>query len=251
MGTFQRPLLIALILLAGGEAAFGETYADPSGFSFTYPEGWVAVTSAAMGDVKQVIPGELKDWVVRNNVDLNQIAVVLIRDANEEFLENLNVVVKPQQIPVNDKTAKELTAAISQQYGTMGVKLEGVQGRVEKIGSHNAIVVGFQSRLPGVDATLRQKQIVIPGGGKTYIVTCTAKADTFDQYRPTFDGVLASFQAPAPVAQGFQWNQAALSGAIGGVVGGMIAALALAKRSLLGKAKPAPESPGKPEAEEV
>jgi hypothetical protein len=251
MGALYRQiLLIGLILLACGQSAFGETYSDPSGFSFTYPEGWIAVTQKAMGDVNQIVPDDTKEWVLKNNVDLSQIAVTVIRDGNEEFLENLNVVVKPQQIPVNDKFEKELKAAISQQLGTMGVKLEGVQSRIEKIGSRDAIVVTFQSRLPGVDDLLRQKQIMLPGGGNTYIITCTAKADSFDKYQPTFDAVLASFQAPAPATQGFVWNQAAVSGAIGGVVGGMIAALALAKRSSSGKSKAKPESPTASEADE-
>jgi hypothetical protein len=234
----RRFLLVGLILLAWEQSAFGGSYADPSGFSFTYPDGWVAVTRAGMGAVNQAVPREVKSWLSRNKVDLSRVAVVLIRDGRDEFLENLNVVVEGQQLPVDDKTVKKLTDTIAQQYGAMGVKVDGLQGRVQKVGSRDAVVLEYQSRMPGVSDTLRQRQVLFPGGGKTYIVTCTAKASSFDKYQPTFDRVLASFEIPAPVAQGFDWNRVVMMAVVGGVIGGVIGGLAWLVRKLSGKAGP-------------
>jgi hypothetical protein len=252
MGSFhRRSLLIGLILVACGQSAFGGSYADPSGFSFTYPDGWVPVTRAAMGDINQVVPRELKDWISRNKVDLNRVAVTLVRDGRDEFLENLNVVVDAQQIPVDDKTVKKLTDMISQQYGAMGVKVDGVQGRVQKVGPRDAVVVEYQARMPGVPDTLRQRQVMFPGGGKTYIVTCTARVNSFDKYQPTFDRVLASFQVPAPVAQGFDWNRVVMTGLVGGVIGGLIGGLAWVVRRLSSKASPKQGSASTPDTGEL
>jgi hypothetical protein len=197
MVSIRRRLLLAGLLLAtSGGAAFGGTYADPSGFSFTYPEGWTAVTRASLGDVHQALPQEVKDWVAKNNLDLNRVAVVLVRNGGGEFLENLNVVVDKQQIPVDDKTLRQLTDGLPGQYRSMGATVDDVRGRVQKVGSRDAVVVDFRSRLPGVPYPLRQRQVMIPGGGNTYIVTCTARAESFDQHLPTFEKILANFQAP-------------------------------------------------------
>jgi hypothetical protein len=179
-----------------------------------------------MANVNQALPQELRDWIAKNNVDLNRVAVMLIRNGREEFLENLNVVVEKQEMPVNANTARQLTDVLTKQYTGMGIKLENLQGRVEKVGSRDAVVVNFQSRPPAVAAPLRQRQVMIPGGGNTYIITCTARADTFDQYLPTFETILASFRAPPPVAKGFDWGRVVSGGVAGGIAGGVIGGLA-------------------------
>jgi hypothetical protein len=244
----RRSPLIGLILLTCGQSAFGGSYADPSGFSFRYPDGWIPVTRATMGDLNQVLPGEVKDWISRNRVDLNRLQVVLIRAGRDEFLESLNVVVDNQQIPVNDDTAKKLTSTIAQKYGAMGVKVDDVQGRVQKVGSYDAVVVEYQAQMPGVPETLRQRQVLFPGGGKTFIVTCTAKANSFDKYQPTFDTVLASFQVPAPVAQGFDWDRVETMTVVGGLIGGLIGGLAWVAKKFSSKAGPKQGSDRTPDA---
>jgi hypothetical protein len=232
MALVQRRFpLVGLIVLACGQAAFGGTYADPSGFSFTYPDGWVPVTQAA---VNQGLPPEVKNWMAKNKVDLNRVAMILIRDGRDEFLDNLNVVVEGQQIPVEDRTVKKLTGMLPQQYAAMGVQVEDFQGRVQKVGARDAVVLEYRARMPGEPDTLRQRQFMLPGGGKTYIVTCTSSVNSFEKYKPTFDGVLASFQAPAPVAGGFDWMRVVLMGVVGGVIGG----LAWLVKKLSGKARP-------------
>lgn len=218
-----RCSLAGLILLACGATAFGGHYADPSGFSFDYPEDWFPVNRSMMGEFKQAIPPELKDWVARNNVDLDRISVFLIRNGQEEFLENLNVGVQDQQITVNDRTVKEMADKVPQQLRTMGVTVSNVQSRLQKIGSRDAAVIEFQLQMPAIPIPLWQKQAVVPGGGKSYFITCTATADSSKLYQPTFEQILASFQAPAPVAQGFDWSRIVLMGIVGGIAGGLIA----------------------------
>jgi hypothetical protein len=235
MASFTCPLrfaFVGLILLTSGESAFGGNYTDQSGFSFDYPDGWVPVTRASMEDVKHVLPDKLKSWISKNNVNLNQAAVVLLRDGRDEFLENLNVVVvEGQQLPVDDQTVKKLTEELPQRYGTMNLKVANVQGRVQKVGLNDAVVMEYLMGMPGMPYILRQRQVMFTKGGKTYIVTCTAKADSFDKYQPTFEKIVSSFQLRTTVAnakgleKGFDWNQVTSSavkwGIIGGVVGGL------------------------------
>ncbi len=234
----RRGLSLAGLLLLTSAVASGGDYTDPKGFAFTYPEDWVPLTQSAMGEVNQALPPELKDWIANNNVDLSLVAVVLVRNGHEEFLENLNVVVQKQQIPVDDKAVKRLAESLPKQFESMGVSVDNVQSRVQKIGSHDAVVFDYQSRMPGVAYLLRQRQVFFPGGGNTYIVTCSARAESFDQYLPTFEKILASFQVPAPVASGFAWSRVMSTGVVAGIVGGLVGGLTVARKKSPNMAKP-------------
>ncbi len=229
--------LVGFLLVCGAGPAVGGTYADPAGFSFTYPEGWVAVNKAALGDANQAVPPEMKKWVAKNNLDLNRVAVVLIHQGPGEFLDNLNVVVQQQQIPVNDKAVGELTAMLPKQYEAVGAQVKNMQGRVQKVGSREAVVLDYLMRLPGVAPLLRQRQVMFPGGGSTYIVTCTAPADSFDKTLPTFETVLASFQTPTPASTGFDWKRVGTNAVAWGIAGGLAGLLIALFRKFSGKAR--------------
>jgi hypothetical protein len=233
MFLFQRRLLlVGLIVLAGGEFARGASYSDPSGYSFTHPDDWIAIKGNSLGNVDENLPPETKDWIAKNNVDLSRISMVLLRKGEGEFLENLNVVVENQQIPLDANSVKQLTDAITQQYRQMGVTPEGFEARVEQVGGREALVANYQIRIPGMPDLMRQKQVMFPGGGKTFIITCTAPASTLEEHRSTFDTVLSSFQAPAPVAKGFSFDNMIITGLVGAIVGGLVAALFAIKRKL-------------------
>lgn len=239
MGSKQgRWSWIGWIVLVCGQTAFAGTYTDPSGFSFTYPDGWITVTRAQVGEVNQVIPPEIRNWVNHSNIDLNRMAVVLLRNGQEEFLENINVVVDSQQIPLDDDSLQELNEKLPQQYRAAGATIEDFQARIQKVGSREAMVVEYRARMPGMPETLRQKQVMFPGGGKTYIVTYTATADSFERYRATFDNVLLSFQTPDPLSQGFDWNRVIMMALVGAVIGGLIGGVSWITKKLSKKAGP-------------
>jgi hypothetical protein len=229
-----RILLVALILLVGARSASGKDYTDPSGFSFTHSDAWVAFNRASLGDMRQAFPRELKNWISRNRIDFNQVAMVLVRNGRGDFLENLNVVVdQKQQIPVDDATVAQLKAMLPKQYLTMGIKVDDLKVSVGRFGTREAIVADYRAKLPGVPYTLRQKQAIFPGGGKTYTVTCTAKADAFPRYQPTFDKVLASFNVPPPAAvQSVNWGQSMNMGWVGGIIGGLAGGIAWLVRKI-------------------
>jgi hypothetical protein len=207
-----------LLLACGAHAAAGE-YTDPSGFSLKFPDGWVAVNSGLMEHSSDTIPEAVKAMVANGQVDLNSIAVMVIRDSKDDTFENLNVVVEKEQIPVDDNSLKELKTVVAQQYSKMGVTITNFQAKIQKVANRDAIVMDFDSQQAGV----KQKQVMLPGGGKTYIVTFTGDPATFKNYEPTFDTILANFQAPAPVAaKGFNWNKTLTMGIVGGVIGGLV-----------------------------
>ena len=233
MATVQRKFsLIGLIVLACGQPTFGGTFSDPSGFTLTYPEGWVALNGSILTTATQNISNELQQWAANSKLDFNKVSMVLVRDGRDEFLENVNVVIVKEEIPISDRTVHELTLTLPQHYAAIGMKVSNIQGRVQKLGSNDAVVVEFQSQIPGVSSTIRQRQVMIAGGGKTYIVTCSGKAETIEEYKPVFDQVLESFQVPARVKTGFSWAQLLQKTVIGGVAGGLIGGIAWVAKKL-------------------
>jgi hypothetical protein len=247
-------VLVFLLATSSTAAAVAGEYRDPAGFSFTYPEGWLAVSEPSKTLVNNA-PPEIRSWLDKNRVSLSQVTMVLVRVAPEEFVESLNVVVTPQEIPIKQETIAKLLTTLTQQYGSLGATIKNLNARLQNVDANEVIVVDFDSRLPGVAFPMHQRQVFFPGGGKTYIVTCTAKPETFPKYEPTFDTILASFTVPAPTAQGFDLKRiwgGARNGAIFGAVAGALAAAGVALfKKLSSRARPAsqddaPSAPREP-----
>jgi len=219
-------ILWAFLSFVCGASAVADEYADPSGFSFTYPEDWFPVTADVVHEGSSALPAEMKSWIAKNNIDLSRVKVVLIRRGHDEFLENMNVVVSTPEIPVSTRTLKKLTDHLTRQYAAMGVHVDKLQTRVQQVGKRDAFVAEYEVSMPGIPFPLRQKQVTVPGGGKTYIVTCTGRAASYDRYSPTFEAVLASFRSPPAAAWPIDWRHvfrmSLLGGIIGAVAGGLI-----------------------------
>jgi hypothetical protein len=243
MRSRQWSILIGLLLLAGAPSAFGERYVDPSGFSFDCPDGWVALPGGAMKEIEQAVPREMQELITRANVDLRGLAVLLIQVAEDEPTATLNVMVQPEQMPINDDKVAELAKTLPRQYAGMGFKLEDFRTGREKVGSRDVIVVEYHAQIPGASGSQHHRQVVFVGGGKSYLVTCGAPVEVFEEYRATFDNVLASFQVPPPVAPRFDWNELFERTVIGAVAGGMIGGLGWVALRLSRKPRPAPETP--------
>ena len=224
-------LLAGFFLLVWGEFAVGGTFTDPSGFSFTYPDGWVAVNRGTLEDLNQVV----QKWVSKNKIDFERVKVLVIRNGKEEFLENVNVVVLDQEIPLNQNTLGKMKDVVVQQYQRVGAKADNVQARMKKFGNRNTVVVDYNLQLPRAPFPVRQRQVTFPGGGKSYIVTCTAKTDTFDHNEPVFERILTSFQVPEPTSRKFDWTRVLTMAAVGGIVGGLVAVVIAVVKSISGR----------------
>ena len=233
-----RLIVMILLFLAAGSSAVAGQYADPAGFSFTHPDDWTPVHRAAMGDVNKNFSPEIKNWIAQNNLDLNRTRVVLIRNVPDDFLANLNVVVEAEEILVTQKTVAELTKGLPKEFAAIGVKITNFQAQIRKVCARDAIVSEYDAQMPGFPHPLRQRQYYVPGGGKTFTVSCTAKAASFDQYVPTFEGILASFNVPAPTAPGFIWKGAITAAIIGAVGGGVTVAVIVVVKKFAGTAGP-------------
>jgi hypothetical protein len=233
MKRVRTIFLAGLSLLTAAAAVAGE-YHDRSGFTFTYPDGWFA---AGKFENLANLPPELASWIKNNHIDLNQVAVVLIHAGHGSFLDNLNVVVVHDEMPLDDASIKEIENGLPRQYRSMGVSIENLESHLRQVGSNKAMVVDYRSRLPGLPLPIWQRQYYIPLAGNTYILTCTATSQSFAASAPVFERIVESFSAtalttPAGALDNFKKDQVLIFGVIGGAVFGMIGALVAAWKSM-------------------
>jgi hypothetical protein len=181
------------LLFATARFALAGQYTDPAGFSFTYPEGWTPLSKHSQAS----IPQEVKIGLAKNHIDLSKVNVALLHPTTGDFYENLNVIVTPGSAPIDEAGCRELRSVIPQQMRLLGVTIDDVQAEVQQIGENKAIIIEFESRMPGVSFPLHQCQFYMSAGGKMFIVTCTAKAADFSQFAPTFAQIAGSFKLAA------------------------------------------------------
>lgn len=233
-----------LFALCCQSPAMAGVYTDPSGFSFTYPDGWEPVSgkdgAAAItdgGDDPKL--ATIREWIAKHKIELDRVKVFLLHVSDGASSENMNVNVVGEEVSVNQRMAEQIATEVKQRLAKMEMQITGFKARVQKFGAHEAIVFDYRCRIPGVDSPLRQRHILIPGGGNTYYITCTADADSFKGFSPTFGNIAASFKVPPPTAQhGFNWKlvsnntfRGALVGAIAGGIVGLVMYLARKKRT--------------------
>jgi len=174
--------------------AAGGEYRDPSGFSFTYPEGWSALTKLT---AESLLPPEIKRWLATNKFDLNQICVMLVHHGHGDFLETVNVIISPEAIPICDESARELAGLITTQFRFAGMSFESPVAQVRQIGEKQAIVIDLLMHKPGVPVPIRERQFYLTLGGNTYLITCVGSAESFARYPSIFEHMVASFHADA------------------------------------------------------
>ena len=225
------PILIRgcfiLLLFAPCGFARDETHTDPSGFTLTYPDHWFPITNSELKDIVRAHP-KLSKFIGKNNLDLIRTDFVLFRETDSEVPASINVVASPRQWIINDAAVADIKNQLTAQYRKKGVEQNGLQCRIGKVGSRDAIVVDYMVTMSEIlPQTIRQRQLYIPGGGKTYCITISADIDDFGKLESEFEQVLSGFQAPEPiptaatpqVSANEALNKALTCGIIGAVVG--------------------------------
>jgi hypothetical protein len=188
-------IVASILLLTLPSMTQADEYKDPTGFSFTYPENWVIVNRDTVWDA---IPTHIRNRIDQSEVNIKDIRVMLIRNGQEESLEVLQVCAEQREIPADVKMLKGIEEAITNQYRSLNCNSKIMGSRVQSVNDRNAIVVEVETQVPGLASPAREKQIFFPGGGRTYVITCTALANSAPQHVAALDAILASFRAPAP-----------------------------------------------------
>jgi len=227
------PILLALLLTASNRS-FAAEHQDPAGFSFRYPDGWVAVTKLNEGSLEPAV----RDWVAKGQVDLSTINVVVVDATQTDFQANCNVLQVKGELAPTEATRQAALKDAAAQFKQVGVEAKNLRADIRQFGMHEVLVLDFDSRMPFLDLSLHQRQAHFAGGGKTYIVTCSALASQFPQRELEFDMILSSFHVPPRTSTG--WSHVRSSATTGAIIGGIAGAVAYLFLQLKKKKEPAP-----------
>jgi hypothetical protein len=214
-------VVVVMMLITTPAMATEPVFTSPRGFSITPPDGWSVASKETISQMGSVVRQQFSKL---GDINFDRVAVVLFSPADTSVSENINVVVSPGRMPIEDSDAEQkMTDALRGAYGKMGVTITRVSVTRKTFGSHPALVADVDWNTAGVQ--IRQWQVALPAAGQTLIVTCTAAPSSFDSVTPTFSKVIESmtYAAPEPasLSSGLpNWARGALIGAaIGGLYG--------------------------------
>lgn len=214
----------------------GGEFAGPSGAKFRYPDDWVAGTAVTLND----LPVNIQTYFRERNIDLNAMEVMLVDDALDDFVENVNLVVTPGEIRVSQRVVDERVLNLPKEYSKLGMQVGNISAGLIQAAGRSAIQIEQSLTIEGMP--FRQRQVIVPGGGKTFILTFSGGIESFDREAPAMDLMLATLEVPA-VRGGFDFGAIFSSGKNGAVIGGIVGGLSalgfgLARKSAGGKPKP-------------
>jgi hypothetical protein len=211
-----------LVAVLTGQPA-GSHFSSPLGFSFDHPQGWVVATK----ETRQAVVGETKVALEKlGRVDFGKMAVILFDPCDDEFIENVNVVISPGRLPISEESCRKLTQELSNQRRGSSVRVADQRVEIVTFGNRKAISNRWTMTglTPGV--AIRQWQIVMPGRTQTYTVTASASVANFPRYEARFRGIFASFK-PDGGGLGVWYGLPSIAqyAIIGGIVGGIAGAI--------------------------
>jgi len=216
----MRGLLSMAVLLACATPAVrapGAEHKNPKGFSLTYPDGWLVATEEEQAAIRRAAEGTLPNLAP---VDFSKVAAFIFDPEPDEFAPYINVVVTPGGGRVTEKLEQEYRRALSANFGRLGLQPAGITTKRVEVGGRAALQAAYTLRFPGHPEPVRQKQVIVPTGNKTYTLTCCAPASSFAKYKPVFDRSILSFQVEGGLFS--EMPGAVRGGIIGAIVGGLV-----------------------------
>ncbi|RLS52937.1 MAG: hypothetical protein DWH91_15450 [Planctomycetota bacterium] len=220
MSAFFHRLAVGFgigIFLLNAVTIFAADYTSLAGYTLQIPEGWVAASFANLNQ----LPPEIQKYLVDQKLDLKAIdLLVLGPEEFGQFRSNLNVVVTPGQIPVGKMTPEQFQKQATDQYQKLGVTISNHTVRKVNVAEREVFEMIYDATMPWAMDPIRQRQLMIPGGGKTFVVTFTSTLEGYAEDSKIFDAIQQTIQVPVET-----WslgNGILSSGLRGGILGGLI-----------------------------
>jgi hypothetical protein len=201
---------VVAALLAVSPALAGDT----SPFTFHLPAGWTEVSPATLKDealLKRLPPALAQ---AAQNVQVRWLAADLDSTATG-FTTNVNVVMQEGSGTVTQELVDQLAAQLVQNFGGRKVDARLVTLQGSAVGR-----VHTERDQEGVKVSLLQ--FLMPGRGRTAILSCTTTTDRYASQEPVFDKLAATTEGiHAPSLLDGVGSAALTWGLIGAAIGGL------------------------------
>lgn len=163
---------LSLAFLSPIVEALGGEFTSPKGFTITYPEGWKPATK------------EEYDLVAKTmGVKVPDLAAFLYGPRQGDFADNINVLVLPQALTLDEKTEKGLIDSVK---NGMAKKAASFSAKQVEISGKAAVSIACEVERQPQGDLMRIWQVYIPGKKQVYVFTCATLKARWDELWPTF-----------------------------------------------------------------
>ena len=215
----KKAILSVTVILLIAAFAHAATFKSPDGYSFDHPDAWTVMDKS---DREAAEKAAREKGLELPSDTANKVSCLLANPTRGKsgFAANVDVLITKGAPTVSESALREVKDSYPDKMKKMNIQSSNVQGSIIKAAGYDAISITALNRIPGVAQPVKQWQIMIPAGGKTYIVTCTAAAREFAANEAAFKQVIDSLKVPAGMPG---WlNGAIIGGVVGGIAGGVI-----------------------------
>jgi hypothetical protein len=182
--------LAVLFLLVVETVARGEEFRSPEGFSLSYSSGWLAVSKSTNSEE---LPANVAEWLAKSKTDIGASSVLLVHPSSGDFMEYAKVA-STSYVPINDYTMTNLVGNSQEKFGARGIDADVWEARIRQVGGNKAMVLDYKARSGIANYPLHVRQYYFSKNKKSYVLTCTAKWESFSKYASAFEGIAASFK---------------------------------------------------------
>lgn len=175
--------IILLIVIAAGCGSSGsggwKNYSDSKiGVSFNYPSDWI------VGDP--------------STLSMPQPPVIFISAPSQDnnFTSNFNLTIQesPYLAPAAEFTANQTVEYFTNFGESMGSKDFKKMSYQNSQDVSNAGILTFEWTIAQSNQRLKQMQLIVPRGNKTYTMTFSTSPEAWEKYKPIFDKIVSTFQ---------------------------------------------------------
>lgn len=183
-------LMLAAIEVSLPDGAHSAEY-QANGISFRYPDTW----QVASKENRQALIQELRGTEQFRQIDLDRLEALIFNPAGTDFLENMNIGFIPGGMEVSAEEVSKGVEALGEVMTRAGMPPDNIHGSVLRLGDNAAISIEWDVSMQGY--RLHQWGIVIPGGDRSVMLTCSATAADFESVRPKFKETVVSINTNA------------------------------------------------------
>ena len=179
--------VIAFFAIVFVNQASARTYGGRSGYEIDIPRGWTALNPKWDAQRLGRYTGyRTQDW---SNVD-----VILADTAEDEFHENINIVVLGTRLPVKQSDQAKIEDQIATEFVTEDGDAPTVSAEIIQIGGRNAWSAKYRLSDSDSGSGLWVWQVFMPMGGKTLVLTSMADSAHFQATRPKYEAAFGSLK---------------------------------------------------------
>lgn len=219
---------------------------EKQGFALSVPAEWIMLTAENYEEVFRKLgsrfPKPLQEGLSQRKIEVGFLKLL----ENADFSPSVNIVVVQSAMPELDEEQKEEAAtALTAEYKRLMEKFQMEESELitvdeltslrfisrasmkfkvtESEAIYKETVPGWQTAIGHTPEEwksydLKFIQILVPGKRSSYIITCTAEASQYPQYRRVFENIIESFRVMEHPSR----FGAILNGAIqGGLIGAL------------------------------